>query len=579
MVVLLALLATFVVACGSTSITQTSAPDDPRCQISLSAQPSNVTAGGGSVSIGVSTTRDCTWTAKSEATWIRLSSGSGQGETTLTATVDPNPDITARSASVDVNSQKIAIAEDARPCTYSLSPPSVTIAGGGGSGHIAVTTINGCPWHATASDPWIHVPTDSRTGSGGVDFTVDANGTGARGGVITIADQQFTVSQNGLSGPPAPPVPPFPSPGPTPDCTATLTPSLVDVGADASTQTLRLQIGSTCAWSASSDSGWVAVSPPTSGQGSATIQLAIAANGSTSSRSAIVMVAGRQSTIRQAAAPAPAPCTYSLGATSQNVGAGGGTGSFTVSTASGCAWTAAAAAPWVTITSGASGNGSGSVAFSVQANTGSTARSTTITAAGLSFTINQDAPAPPPCTYALSPGSVEIAAAGGQGQFTLTTQPGCAWTAMASVPWLSVGTASGTGSATVTYNVQANTDTMSRTGNITAGGQTHVVTQDAAAPPPPPPCTYSLDPTSGTVPAAGGQGQFQVTTQSGCTWTAATTASWITITNSAGTGTGNVTFTAQANPDTMPRSATISAGGQVYTVNQDAGSPAPPPMP
>lgn len=573
---LFAIVAAFAVACGSTSVTQTSAPDDPRCQISLSAQPSNVTAGGGSVSIGISTTRDCTWTAKSEAGWIRLSSGSGQGETTLTATVDANPDPTARSGAIDVNSHTISISQDARPCTYTLSPPSATMPGSGGSGHLTVTTINGCTWRATSNDGWIHVPTDSRTGSGGVDFTVEVNGQSARRGVIAIADQQFTVSQDALSASP----PPAPSPSPAPECTAaTLTPSVLDVVADASTPTLQLQIGSTCAWSASSDSAWVTISPPVTGTASTTIHLAIAANTSTSPRSAIVTVAGRQSTIHQAAAAAPTPCTYAISPTSDNVTASGGPGNFTVTTTSDCAWTASAGASWVTITSAASGKGSGNVAFSVQANTTTSARSTTITAGGQSFAITQDAAAPAPCTYSISPTLLEIAAAGGQGQFTLTTQSGCAWTATASVAWITVTTGSGNGSGTVTYTVQANTDITSRTGTVTAGGQTHTVTQDAAAAPAPAPCTYTLDSTSGTVAATGGQGQFQVSTQTGCTWTATTSASWITITSGSGTGTGSVTYTAQSNPDTMPRSATITVAGQTYTVNQDAASAAAPTSP
>jgi hypothetical protein len=129
---------------------------------------------------------------------------------------------------------------------------------------------------------------------------------------------------------------------------------------------------------------------------------------------------------------------------------------------------------------------------------------------------------------------------------------------------VTVSTPSGTGSSDVVYTVQANPDTTARSTTVVAAGQTHTVNQAGAA------CTYSIDPTSGSLAAAGGPGQFRVTTQTGCAWTATTSADWITVTSPSGTGTGDVTYTTQTNTTGAARSATIVVGGQTYTVNEAA---------
>jgi hypothetical protein len=83
-------------------------------------------------------------------------------------------------------------------------------------------------------------------------------------------------------------------------------------------------------------------------------------------------------------------------------------------------------------------------------------------------------------------------------------------------------------------------------------------------------CTYSLSPTSATVGSAGGSGSFTVTTQSGCTWSASSNASWLTS-GSSGSGSGTATYAAAANSGAA-RTGTITVGGQAFTVTQQASS-------
>ncbi len=85
-----------------------------------------------------------------------------------------------------------------------------------------------------------------------------------------------------------------------------------------------------------------------------------------------------------------------------------------------------------------------------------------------------------------------------------------------------------------------------------------------------PVCTFSISPTSTSVPAAGGSDTFSVTaSDAGCAWTAVSNATWITITAGAsGNGSGRVSFTADANTATTQRTGTITAAGKTFTVTQ-----------
>ena len=57
----------------------------------------------------------------------------------------------------------------------------------------------------------------------------------------------------------------------------------------------------------------------------------------------------------------------------------------------------------------------------------------------------------------------------------------------------------------------------------------------------------------------------------GCAWTATSSAPWLTVTSGAtGSGNGTVGYSVAANPNTTLRTATISAGGQTFTVTQAA---------
>jgi hypothetical protein len=423
-------------------------------------------------------------------------------------------------------------------CVYSISPTFQTVPISGGNITVNVTTENFCTWSAASNISWATAtPSTPISGSATATLFVQPNTNGAsRSGVVKIAGRDFTLQQQGSN------------------CSYALNPTSVNVsnaGVSGSTFSVATQSG--CNWNAISNASWITVTSGSTGSGNGTITYSVEANTNVA-RTGTITVGGQTLTVNQAPA-----CLYVLSANSANFGGSGGTGSVNVTGGSGCAWTAVSNAAWITITSGNTGTGSGTVNYSVAANTGSN-NTGTITIAGQTFTVNQSAG----CVFSLSSTSTNVPASGGTNNFNVNSGAGCAWTAVSNVSWITVTAGgNGSGNGTVTFSAAANTGAL-RVGTITAGGQTFTVNQSGA-------CAYSLSSTSVSAPSGGASGTVTVTTANGCAWSAASNAPWITISPSAGTGTGTVTFSSAANTG-IARTGTITIAGQTFIVNQAGGT-------
>jgi hypothetical protein len=86
-------------------------------------------------------------------------------------------------------------------------------------------------------------------------------------------------------------------------------------------------------------------------------------------------------------------------------------------------------------------------------------------------------------------------------------------------------------------------------------------------------CTYALSPTSQFVDVSGGSASVQVTTATGCAWTADEGgAAWLTAANASGTGGGTITLVATANTTGASQTAIITVAGQDVAITQPATS-------
>jgi glucose/arabinose dehydrogenase len=83
-----------------------------------------------------------------------------------------------------------------------------------------------------------------------------------------------------------------------------------------------------------------------------------------------------------------------------------------------------------------------------------------------------------PCSFTIGPESQSFSASGGSGDLAVTAPSNCAWTAVSNDSWIMVTAgASGTGAGAVSYNVESNAGSTTRSGAITIAGQTFTVFQ------------------------------------------------------------------------------------------------------
>ena len=520
------------------------------CVYTIAPTAKSIGAGGDAdISVEVAAAAGCAWTASSGASWITVSSGAtGSGNGSVHFSAAANAGTVERIGTLTIAGQTFTVAQAAAGCSYTISPAGQSIGPAGGAGtSIAVTATGGCAWTASSGASWITVTSGATgTGNGSVGFTVAANTGAERTGTLTIAGQTFTVTQAAAAAV---------------VCAYTIAPTTQSIGASGGAgTTVTVTTTSNCTWTAVSGVSWITVTSGSTSTGNGSVGFTVAAN-TGAQRTGTLTIAGQTFTVTQAAAAVV--CAYTIAPASQSIGAAGGAGTtVTVTTTSTCTWTAVSSVSWITVTSGATGTGAGSVGFTVSANPGGE-RVGTLTIAGQTFTVTQAA-ANVACTYAITPASQSIAAAGGAGTpvAVVVSTPNCSWTAASGVAWITVTSgATGIGNGSVAFTVAANPGTA-RTGTLTIAGQTFTVTQAAA-------CSYTVSPPTQSVDPLGGTGTpITVTTTAGCSWTASTPASWITIQSGAtGSGNGAVKFRVDANL-LGDRTATLTVAGQAVTVTQ-----------
>jgi hypothetical protein len=523
----------------------------------------NVPSGGGQYSVGVNAAPStCGWTATSPVSWITITSGSsGTGLGTVNYTVAANTGQSSQTANLTIAGQQFTVTEAGTSCSYSITPANQGFPASGGSSSVNVIAGTGCAWTATSPVTWITITSGgSGSGSGPVNYTVAPNtGSSILTATLTIAGQPFTVTE-------APP-----------SCTYQITPNSLGFPATGGGSTVTVNAGAGCAWTASSSVQWITITTISSSCGSGIcgngqVTYSVTPNALTQQRQGTMTIAGQTYTVTQAAA-----CSFGFTPTSLNFSSGGATQSFSFTmTGTSCTWTVTNADPWITVNAPTSGSGAGgTISLTVGQNPNTVSRSGSITINGaVTYPVTQDASV---CGFQVTPQTISVPQGGGTFNNTLNVATGstCSWTACSNVNWILIPGGNGcpvgfTGSSPVPLTINANTGTSTRTAQMTIAGVNVTVTQPGL-------CGYSLSSSGQSFGVSGGTGSFNVQTQTGCTWTAATTsgASWITVTSgSSGSGNGTVSYSVAANTS-GPRSGSITAAGQTFNITQSGSSACP----
>jgi hypothetical protein len=363
------------------------------------------------------------------------------------------------------------------PCTFTLSPSSLSLGSSGGPASVTVTAASQCTWTATSDRGWMSITSGaSGTGNGAVNVSLTANPSeAARTGTLTIAGQTVSVLEEGLGS-----------------CAIEISPGSASLGKDSGSGSFAVTAAAHCQWTATSSAAWLAVTSGSPGTGNGTVAYSVERNRDVNPRTATITVGGRTFTMNQAAdTPAPPVCEYSVAPINFNPCMSAPYNmTAAITTEQGCTWTASAGAPWITVTGGQSGSGSGLVSFTVSDNYDAPrlgvvmVRWPTVTA-GQNLQVAQAG-----CYYAVSVATITIAAGAGTGSFNViqtsdpitcgsATQDRCRWTAQADVPWITVTTAMPqVGDNPVAFTVAANSASTPRTGRITVRDKVVTITQN-----------------------------------------------------------------------------------------------------
>ncbi|MGA3026920.1 MAG: BACON domain-containing carbohydrate-binding protein [Bryobacteraceae bacterium] len=224
----------------------------------------------------------CAWTATPSDTWIHLLQTSGTGSGTIPFDADTNTTANTRTGTVTVASQVYTIVQPPSSCTYQLSSPPLTSAGG--TATITVTAPAGCPWDVEfeSGDPARVTSPTTGTGNGTVTILIPPNASVNNNCyTVLIGGQPICISEQSA-------------------CTyAFPNGAAIAIPADGGQYPVQINCNMNgCGWNAGSDQSWLTLNNANS-SGSGTLNYTVAANNTGVDRAAHITVGGQQITVTQ----------------------------------------------------------------------------------------------------------------------------------------------------------------------------------------------------------------------------------------------------------------------------------------
>ena len=277
------IIATYQSIAGRTRLTIT------RATFSITGNVTDATSTGvlPNINMQITTGPSTGTSAKTDATGAYSLTGVLAGDATVTASA-VGYDTQAKTVTVIGNTRLDFVLVRVSPCAFSLSVTSQNVPASGGSFSFIANSPSACSWTASTSTPWITLGATSGTAPGIISYTVAANSTiSARTGSIRVswsggfADAAITQAGGGT-------------------CSFTLIPESGNFPAGGGSGSFTVMPSdSACAWTAASDSSWLAVVAGASGTGPGTVSYSVQSYaGSTGPRAGSISVTGTVSGLR-----------------------------------------------------------------------------------------------------------------------------------------------------------------------------------------------------------------------------------------------------------------------------------------
>lgn len=168
------------------------------------------------------------------------------------------------------------------------------------------------------------------------------------------------------------------------------------------------------------------------------------------------------------------------------------------------------------------------------------------------------------CAFTLESSGASFSSSGGLGAVALTTEAGCAWSALNTNSWITLlSSAAGVGSSAISYLVTPNPTSNARTGTVMIASRPYVVSQLGIF------CDFALTPAIRVHGPEGSDGQVNISANSACFWTVQNPNGWILVTSAAsGMGDGVLTYSVAPYVGFVARTGFVSVAGQTLSVVQ-----------
>ena len=267
-------------------------------------------------------------------------------------------------------------------------------------------------------------------------------------------------------------------------CTLKLNPSSIHITAARSTGQFAISAStSNCPRMAKSNADWISVAFGQTGNGTGgSVGYTIDNSTLYTPRTGTISVTTATSITNFTVTQDGFVCNYTFTPGNQTVQPPGGNLSLGVNTT--CTWNASTTTSWITLNAGTGTTGNGTLSFTVAPNNAVASRVGSIQINDRSYTVTQFGTG---CDYTVNPTTAtNYNSNGGPGQVSVQTDSSCPWTAQSPVPWINNITVSGSpagtpsGNATVSYSVDPNKTSQSRTGTLTVAGQDVIITQSGS---------------------------------------------------------------------------------------------------
>ena len=539
-------IATLIAGCGGTG-TENEPEITPEIKFTEDIVTSGISIESAEQSITLSFSTNVAWSATVSADWLTISPSSGEaGKNSVKVEVEENRTGQPRSATITISDKEsmqkvsVTVRQEALKASLTVSPESLEFSANKGEEMLNVTSNT--DWVITKDAEWITLDSDKGKGLATIAAGVTENTSlTSRTGSITVstsdgsvkktvsvrqsgADVVFSVDKNEHS--------------------------VAAAGGDFTVKVTR-NIG----YKINSQPEWVKQTGKVPSGNTDTYTFTAEANTSTEAREGVIVFCNDNNecvpvTVKQAGANAtlsvsPAELTFTANTESKSL-----------DVTSNTAWTAASGASWAKLNK-TNGSGNAQIAVTAEENTAITQRSATITIktadgkASATVKVTQSAAN---VIFSVDKNEHSVAAAGGD--FTVKVTRNIGYKINSQPEWVKqTGKVPSGNTDTYTFTAEANTSTEAREGVIVFCNDNNeciqVTVKQAGAK-----ASLSVSPAELTFTAKPESKSFSVS--SNTDWSVASSADWVKIGTTSGSGNAHVTASAEENTATTQRTATIT---------------------